>query len=66
MAPRYLSRFGFNGATLTLAGRNLHTWTKYTGLDPEINENGGFNFSTDEFLSQPQVRYYTIRLDLGF
>ena len=63
---RYVSRFGFNGATLTLAGRNLHTWTKYTGLDPEINENGGFNFSTDEFLSQPQVRYYTIRLDLGW
>ena len=62
----YVSRFGFSGATLTLAGRNLHTWTKYTGLDPEINENGGFNFSTDEFLSQPQVRYYTIRLDLGW
>jgi TonB-linked SusC/RagA family outer membrane protein len=64
--PRFVSRLGFNGATLTLAGRNLHTWTKYTGLDPEINENGGFNFSTDEFLSQPQVRYYTIRLDLGW
>jgi hypothetical protein len=63
---RYLTRFGSNGATLTLAGRNLHTWTKYTGLDPEINENGGFNFSTDEFLGQPQVRYFTIRLDLGF
>ena len=63
---RYVSRFGFSGATLTLAGRNLHTWTNYTGLDPEINENGGFNFSTDEFLSQPQVRYYTIRLDLGW
>ena len=63
---RYVSRFGVNGATLTLAGRNLHTWTKYTGLDPEINENGGFNFSTDEFLGQPQVRYYTIRLDFGF
>ena len=63
---RYVSRYGFTGATLTLAGRNLHTWTNYTGLDPEINENGGFNFSTDEFLSQPQVRYYTIRLDLGW
>ena len=63
---RYASRFGFNTATLTLAGRNLKTWTNYTGLDPEINENGGFNFSTDEFLSQPHVRYYTIRLDFGF
>ena len=63
---RYISRYGFTGATLTLAGRNLKTWTNYTGLDPEINENGGFNFSTDEFLSQPHVRYYTIRLDLGW
>ena len=63
---RYVSRFGFANATLTFAGRNLHTWTKYKGLDPEINENGGANFSTDEFLSQPHVRYYTVRLDLGW
>ena len=64
--PRLVSRYGFSGATLTFAGRNLHTWTKYKGLDPEINENGGANFSTDEFLSQPHVRYYTVRLDLGW
>lgn len=65
--PQWLvSRYGFAGATLTFAGRNLHTWTKYKGLDPEINENGGANFSTDEFLSQPHVRYYTVRLDLGW
>lgn len=63
---RYVSRFGFNNARLTFAGRNLHTWTKYKGLDPEVNENGGANFSTDEFLSQPHVRYYTVRLDLGW
>ena len=31
-----------------------------------LGVNGGFNFSTDEFLGQPQVRYYTIRLDLGW
>jgi len=63
---RYVSRYGFTGATLTFAGRNLHTWTSYKGLDPEVNENGGANFSTDEFLSQPHVRYYTVRLDLGW
>lgn len=28
-------RFGAQRATLTVAGRNLHTWTGYTGLDPE-------------------------------
>ena len=63
---RYLSRLGFGGATLTFAGRNLKTWTKYKGLDPEIYEQGGTNFSTDEFLSQPHVRYYTVRLDLSW
>lgn len=63
---RYLARTGFTGATLTLAGRNLKTWTNYTGLDPEINENGGLNFSTDEFLTQPHVRYYTVRIDVQF
>ena len=63
---RYLSRVGVSGATLTLAGRNLKTWTKYTGIDPEINEAGGLNFSTDEFLSQPHVRYWTARLDFAW
>jgi TonB-linked SusC/RagA family outer membrane protein len=61
---RLAHRFGVAGLSLTLAGRNLGTWTKYKGLDPEINENGGLNFSTDEFLSQPPVRTYTVRMDL--
>ena len=55
------------GASLTLAGRNLKTWTDYTGLDPEINETGGgSNFTQGEFNTQPPVRYYTVRLDLSF
>jgi outer membrane receptor protein involved in Fe transport len=28
---------GFSRASITLAGRELHTWTKYAGLDPESN-----------------------------
>jgi TonB-linked SusC/RagA family outer membrane protein len=65
MVPeRYVTRFGMGGASLTFAARNIKTWTDYKGIDPEINENSGFNFSTDEFLSQPHVRYYTLRLDV--
>jgi TonB-linked SusC/RagA family outer membrane protein len=64
-APDQLAhRFGVGGVSLTFAGRNLGTWTKYKGLDPEINENGGLNFQTDEFLSQPPVRTYTVRMDV--
>jgi TonB-linked SusC/RagA family outer membrane protein len=51
------------GAAVTLSGRNLHTWTDYTGLDPEINEGGGNNFNQGEFNTQPGVRTFTIRLD---
>ena len=49
-----------------ISGRNLATWTDYTGFDPEINFNGTSNFSTAEFLTQPQVRYFTARLSIGW
>jgi TonB-dependent SusC/RagA subfamily outer membrane receptor len=30
-------RYFSNGVDLTLSGRNLYVWTKYSGYDPEIN-----------------------------
>ena len=68
-------RFGFpeswgnrvralGGAAITVSGRNLKTWTDYTGLDPEINESGGgSNFTQAEFNTQPPVRVVSFRLD---
>jgi hypothetical protein len=54
------------GASVTLSGRNLKTWTDYSGIDPEINETGGnTNFNQGEFNTQPPVRYFTVRLDLS-
>jgi TonB-linked SusC/RagA family outer membrane protein len=53
-----------SGLSLTLAGRNLHTWTKYTGFDPELNAAGQANFGSADFNSQPPVRYYTARLNI--
>ena len=59
------SRFGaLRGAAVSFAGRNLGTWTDYTGLDPEINESGGSsNFTQGEFNTQPPVRTFTLRFD---
>jgi TonB-linked SusC/RagA family outer membrane protein len=55
------------GASVTFSGRNLKTWTDYTGLDPEINESGGgANFTQGEFNTQPPLRYYQIRLNFAF
>jgi TonB-linked SusC/RagA family outer membrane protein len=52
--------------SLTLTGRNLATWTGYSGVDPEVNQEGQANFATLDFLTQPPVRYYTARVNLTF
>ena len=55
-APDHLgARLGVRGVGLTFAGRNLGTWTKYKGLDPEINENGGLQFQHRR-IPQPATR----------
>ncbi|CAN5880838.1 SusC/RagA family TonB-linked outer membrane protein [soil metagenome] len=67
--PTFLARQfrALDGASFTLSGRNLRTWTDYTGIDPEINETGGgSNFTQGEFNTQPPVRYFTARLDFSF
>jgi len=54
-------------ATLTVTGRNLFTWTDYTGVDPEVNMAGSAdNFGTDDFLTQPPLRYFSARLTINF
>ena len=66
-APSGLARrLGTDGLSLTLAGRNLGTWTDYSGLDPELNALGQANFSQAEFLTQPQVRTFAARLNFAF
>jgi TonB-linked SusC/RagA family outer membrane protein len=66
LPQRIAARAGAASASLTLSGRNLHTWTNYSGLDPELNANAQANFSTADFLTAPQVRYFTARLALTF
>jgi TonB-dependent starch-binding outer membrane protein SusC len=62
----WVTAFGGHNMELTVAGRNLHTWTKYTGFDPEINSTPGLSFSTSDFLTLPPTRNWTIRLTTSF
>jgi TonB-linked SusC/RagA family outer membrane protein len=52
---------GFSSIAVRVAGRNLHTWTKYSGLDPEANL-GGAEFLTQglDYFNNPQVRSFVI------
>jgi hypothetical protein len=49
-----------------VSGRNLATWTKYNGIDPEVNGQGENNFAQRDFLSLPSLRSVNVRLNLGF
>ncbi len=58
--------FGASAVSFSIAGRNLATWTKYKGIDPELNEAGQNNFTTADFLTQAPVRYFIGRVNVTF
>jgi TonB-linked SusC/RagA family outer membrane protein len=62
----WASKLHATSLSVTVSGRNLHTWTSYRGLDPELNEAGQNNFTTADFLTQPPVRYWLARANLTF
>ncbi|HYK09721.1 MAG TPA: SusC/RagA family TonB-linked outer membrane protein [Gemmatimonadales bacterium] len=59
-------RVGAKAMSITVAGRNLITWTSYPGLDPELNEAGQSQFTTADFLTQPPIRYWTAKINFTF
>ncbi len=59
-------RMGASALRLTLAGRNLFKWTRYGGLDPEVNANGENSLAVSDAFTQPPLRYWTARLDVEF
>jgi TonB-linked SusC/RagA family outer membrane protein len=54
-----------NGVKIALIGRNLYTWTKYTGFDPDVTAGGDFNFRVDGF-RYPNFRTITGQVELTF
>jgi TonB-linked SusC/RagA family outer membrane protein len=50
--------------SLLFAARNLHTWTAYTGVDPESNYGTG-DIQTDFSTTAPR-RYFILRLNLHY
>ncbi len=68
MVPQeWTSHLRGSNANITLSGRNLATWTDYSGMDPEINSAGSSdNFGISEFLTQPPIRYWTVRFNISY
>jgi hypothetical protein len=68
-AQNLLNSMRFMGAgrsvKIALIGRNLKTWTNYSGFDPESSSNGDFNFRIDGF-RYPSFRQITGQIEIGF
>jgi hypothetical protein len=63
---RWASRAGAGTLSLSLSGRNLATWSAYSGLDPEVNQFGASNFLSRDLLTQPPTRTISLRLQATF
>ena len=57
---------GAHSASLTFAGRNLYTSTKYSGTDPEVADQRDNSFSRRDYYVFPTYRSFTASLRLGF
>lgn len=67
-AAKFLKIKGISKCQIVLAGRNLWTGTKYSGMDPEVS-SGNSNSSWDRGVDHntiPNVKSYQIGLNLGF
>ncbi|HEX6048862.1 MAG TPA: TonB-dependent receptor plug domain-containing protein [Gemmatimonadaceae bacterium] len=64
MPPSVSRLIGARRASLTAAGRNLASWTDYSGLDPEVALDGQARMVSQDFFTLPLVRTFSMRLDV--
>ncbi|MCG6986778.1 MAG: SusC/RagA family TonB-linked outer membrane protein [Gemmatimonadetes bacterium] len=62
----WVGRFGVSAASLTVAGENLFTWTKYPGTDPEANFAGSAQVVRQQLWTLPQSSRFVTRFTFTF
>jgi len=67
LPERFAATFRATGAQISIAGRNLKTWTKYPGLDPEASFQGGSRgFGQWEQDVTPQLMQFVTTIHLTY
>jgi hypothetical protein len=57
---------GFTSIDLRVSGRNLITWTDYTGYDPEVNLGGAIQATRGiDYFLMPQSRSFLLSVTLN-
>jgi TonB-linked SusC/RagA family outer membrane protein len=69
LPDRFARSVRAGGVSVTLAGRNLHTWTKYKGLEPEAaflsGSRGAGNVSWEQ-TTTPQLSSFLATVNISF
>lgn len=61
----FLRRWGFESLELSVSGRNLKTWTGYSGIDPESNLTNQSAGRGIDFFNHPQTRSWVLSATLS-
>jgi len=65
---RLVAFSGLDDARVYVSGRNLHTWTKYTGYNPDVSSSGAaHNVNTGiDYFAYPLARTVTVGFSAGW
>ena len=61
-----LGSSGAHSASFVLSGRNLKIWSKYGGVDPEVNTYGGRSFVRVDAYAAPMMRRLSAAINLQY
>jgi TonB-linked SusC/RagA family outer membrane protein len=61
-----VQKAGIKGLRIYASAQNLYTWTKYTGLDPEVNSFPSALTPGLDYSAYPRARVITLGLDVNF
>ncbi|TDQ75264.1 SusC/RagA family TonB-linked outer membrane protein [Sphingobacterium yanglingense] len=62
----YLSKIKIAQARIYFSAQNLHTWTNYSGYDPEVSVRNSALTSGFDYSAYPRAKTYTFGLNVTF
>lgn len=63
---RYINKLYLSNLSLNVSAQNLATWTKYSGMDPEVSTRGNTLTPGYDYSSYPQARTLVFGLKAAF
>jgi len=64
---RFLQRRGLREARLYVTGNNLHTWSSYSGFNPDVSSMGVSNINRGvDVGAYPLARTFTVGINVGY